>query len=189
MGNKLTQTEQNTLLIVARQSMEKAVQREPLLDLNLEKTPPALKELRSSFVTLTIEGVLRGCIGALDPYLPLIKDVQEHAVAAAVQDFRFPRVQPAELPFIRVEVSVLTPRSPLKYALPEDLPLKISPNVDGVILQDGYKKATFLPQVWEKLPNPEDFLFHLCMKMGVQGDLWRRKVLTAYIYQVQSFGE
>lgn len=189
MSYELTQTEQSLLLKIARQAIEKAVHRESLPEINLDDLPPVLTQPAASFVTLTIEGILRGCIGALEAYLPLAKDVQEHAIAAAVQDYRFPRVQSAELPYIHVEISVLTACSPLNYHEPQDLSSKIRSNIDGVILQDGYKKATFLPQVWEKLPNPEDFLFHLCMKMGVQGDLWRRKMLTVFTYQVQKFGE
>jgi uncharacterized protein len=189
MTSKLTQTEQDILLTIARQALEKAVLGEPLPNIALNHLPDALQELGTSFVTLTIDGRLRGCIGALDPYQPLAKDVQEHAVAAALQDFRFPRVQPAELPLIHIEVSALTPRTPLQYDSPKDLVAKLRPNIDGVILKDGLRKATFLPQVWEKLPDPEEFLSHLCMKMGAPGDLWRNKPLKVYIYHVKEFKE
>jgi len=189
MTKELTQPEQTMLLKIARQALEKAVLGEPLPNIALDNLPDALQELGASFVTLTIDGRLRGCIGALDPHQPLAKDVQEHAVSAALQDFRFPRVQPSELTNIHIEVSALTPRKPLHYDGPKDLAAKLRPNIDGVILQDGLKKATFLPQVWKKLPNPEEFLSHLCMKMGAQGDLWRKKPLNVYIYQVQEFEE
>lgn len=189
MTQKLTQNEQKRLLIIARQALENAVRGEPLAEIDLEKLPLALQKPGASFVTLTIQGRLRGCIGALDAYQPLAHDVQEHAAAAALQDFRFPSVQPAELPHIRIEVSALTPRIPLDYDGPQDLVAKLRPKVDGVILQDGKKKATFLPQVWEKLPDPEEFLSHLCMKMGAPEDLWRKKPLNVYIYQVQEFHE
>jgi len=106
-----------------------------------------------------------------------------------LQDFRFPNVKPTELPQIKIEVSALTPRTPLQYDSPQDLVGKLRPHIDGVILQDGINKATFLPQVWEKIPNPEEFLSQLCMKMGAPRDLWRKKALTVYIYQVQEFQE
>lgn len=189
MTQKLNQTEQELLLTIARQALESAVQGEPLPIIDLEDLPEPLRAPGASFVTLTIQGRLRGCIGTLDPYQPLAKDVQEHAVAAALQDFRFPKVQPAELPHIQIEVSALTPRKPLHYDGSQDLVAKLRPNIDGVILQDGLKKATFLPQVWEKLPDPEEFLSHLCQKMGASGDLWRNKPLNVYIYQVQEFHE
>jgi uncharacterized protein len=189
MTTELNETEQNILLTIARQALENAVHSKPLPQIKLDALPPALQEPGASFVTLTIDGNLRGCIGALDPYQPLAIDVQEHAVAAALQDYRFPRVRPAELEHINIEVSALTPRDRLAYKDPQDLVTKLRPHIDGVILQDGLCKATFLPQVWDKVPDPEEFLSHLCMKMGASGDLWRKKKLDVFIYQVQEFGE
>jgi len=189
MTQKLNQAEQAILLKIARQALEKAVRGEPLPGIELDDLPAALQEPGASFVTLTIEDRLRGCIGAIDAHQPLAKDVQEHAVAAALQDFRFPSVQPKELDDIHIEVSVLTPRTLLQYDTPQELIEKLRPNVDGVILQDGRRKATFLPQVWEQLPKPEEFLSHLCMKMGGAANLWRDKPLTVHIYQVQEFRE
>ena len=189
MSRKLNRDEQEILLKIARQALEHAVQGLPRPSIDLDQLPNALQEEGASFVTLTITGRLRGCIGTIDPYQPLALDVQEHTVAAALQDFRFPKVRPAELPDIQIEVSTLTPRQPLLYDNPEDLLAKLRPNIDGVILQDGFKKATFLPQVWEKLPDTEEFLSHLCLKMGESSDLWRKKPLDVYVYQVQEFHE
>lgn len=189
MVQKLNQTEQVLLLKIARQAVENAVKGQPLPELNLNELPPALAALGASFVTLTVDGRLQGCIGTLDAYQPLAKDVQEHAVAAALQDFRFSPVKPADLSLIRIEVSALAPHVQLPYSDPLDLVAKLRPGIDGVILQDGLRKATFLPQVWEKLPVPEEFLTHLCMKMGVPGDRWRKKSLDVFIYQVQEFQE
>ncbi len=189
MTSTLTPSEQTLLLKIARKALENAVCGVPLPELNLSELPKALQALGASFVTLTIDGRLRGCIGTLDPYQPLATDVQEHTVAAGLQDFRFPQVTPDELPRIEIEVSALTPRRPLKYTTPDELVAQLRPQVDGVILQDAFKKATFLPQVWEKLPDPEEFLTHLCLKMGAPGDLWRKKHLNVYTYQVQKFHE
>jgi len=115
--------------------------------------------------------------------------VREHAIAAALQDYRFPPVQPEELGSIEIEVSRLTRPQPLPYDGPADLIAKLRPGVDGVILQDGFRRATFLPQVWEKIPAPEQFLSELCLKMGAPADLWRRKPLEVSTYQVEEFHE
>ena len=189
MKTVLREREQGLLLQIARQGLELAVQGKSLPEIDLLSLPQPLQRDGASFVTLTIEDRLRGCIGTLAPYQPLAEDVQEHAVAAGLQDFRFPNVRPGELYQIMIEVSVLSPQSPLTYENPNDLPHKLIPYVDGVVLQDGFQKATFLPQVWEKLPNPEQFLSQLCLKMGAPADLWRKKCLKVFTYQVQEFHE
>jgi AmmeMemoRadiSam system protein A len=143
----------------------------------------------SSFVTLTIGGELRGCVGALEPALPLAEDVRLHAVAAAVDDYRFLPVRPDELPNIRIEVSCLTPAQALCYLDSDDLLAKLRPKIDGVVVKDGSLRATFLPQVWEKVPEADRFLSLLCRKMGAASDLWRRKHLDVFIYQVEEFHE
>ncbi len=186
---QLTPEEKRILLRLAREALEAAVrggQRQPL---EMDSLPPRLREQGASFVTLTIGGNLRGCIGALEPYQPLAEDVCEHAVAAALQDFRFPPVQSDELPHIEIEISRLTLPVPLDYTTPEDLLAKLRPGIDGVILRDGFRRATFLPQVWQKLPAPADFLDNLCYKMGVSPRLWRQKHLEVLVYQVEEFHE
>lgn len=189
MTNHLDQTEQAILLKIARESLTLSVQGRGLPALKLAELPEPLQANGASFVTLTAGGQLRGCIGALEAYQPLAIDVQEHAMAAALQDYRFPQVRPDELPQIEIEISVLTPRQELEYDSPQDLIQKLRPGVDGVVLQDGFRKATFLPQVWEQIPQPEAFLAHLCQKMGADGSLWQKKHLTVFTYQVQEFHE
>ena len=132
---------------------------------------------------------LRGCIGALEAYQPLALDVQEHAVAAALEDYRFAPVIPSELKHISIEVSRLTTPIKLDYADPMDLMHKLHPGVDGVILKDGPHRATFLPQVWEKIPDPASFLDQLCYKMGAMPDVWRKGHPEILIYQVEEFHE
>lgn len=189
MNEKLTAEEQKTLLRLAREAMEHAVRGEKLPPLDLASLSPRLREPGASFVTLTIEGQLRGCIGTLEAYQPLAADVREHAIAAALQDPRFPPVREDELSRIQVEVSRLTRPLPLDYKDAADLLSKLRPGVDGVILRDGFRRATFLPQVWEKIPNPVEFLDNLCYKMGASPDLWRRKHLDVLTYQVEEFHE
>ena len=189
LEDKLTTEEKDTLLQLARQALEMGVRGQELPPLDLESMPPRLREDGVSFVTLTSDGNLRGCIGALEPSQPLADDVRKHAIDAALQDYRFPNVSPEELSQIEIEVSRLTIPIPLEYTAPEDLLKVLRPGVDGVLLRDGVRRATFLPQVWEKLPDPAEFLDNLCYKMGAESDLWRKKHLDVSIYQVEEFHE
>jgi AmmeMemoRadiSam system protein A len=186
---RLTREERTILLAQARYSIEAGVRAISLEPLHLDDYPQRLRQPGVTFVTLTIDGMLRGCVGALDAYQPLIEDVREHALAAALEDFRFPPVQPDELEKISIEISRLTTPRPLDYDDPDDLLNKLHPGVDGVVLKDGLRRATFLPQVWEKLPFPVTFLEHLCQKMGGPADLWRQRLLEVLIYQVEEFHE
>jgi len=185
----LTSEEKRILLRVARESMECGVRGDKLPPLDKKSLTRHLLEQGASFVTLTVRGQLRGCIGALEAYQPLVDDVREHAIAAALEDPRFPPVTQDELNGIKVEVSRLTRPVPLEYKDAEDLLSKLRPHVDGVILKDGYHRATFLPQVWEKIPSPASFLDNLCYKMGARDDLWRVKHIDVLIYQVEEFHE
>jgi AmmeMemoRadiSam system protein A len=191
MTDQLTDAEKQTLLRIAREAMECGVRGKTLRvrPLDRESLTPPLLEQGASFVTLTIKGDLRGCIGALEAYQPLVDDVREHAVAAALEDPRFRPVGEGELDRIRIEVSRLTPPRPLEYSTSEDLIAKLRPHVDGVILRGDFRRATFLPQVWEKIPDPEEFLDHLCSKMGARPNLWRDTKLQVEIYQVEEFHE
>jgi AmmeMemoRadiSam system protein A len=189
MEDKLTPEEQKTLLRLAREALEHGVKGEHLPPLESSTLTPRLLEEGASFVTLTEGGQLRGCIGALEPYQPLAQDVREHAVAAALEDPRFPPVNAREVDRISIEVSRLTRPVPLQYTDASDLLSKLRPQVDGVILRDSFRRATFLPQVWEKIPDPGEFLDNLCYKMGANPDLWRKKHLEVLIYQVEEFHE
>ncbi len=189
MSNTLTDGEKQVLLRIARESMEHAVRGKSLMPLDTSSFTHALKEKGASFVTLTIHGGLRGCIGTLEAYQPLAEDVREHAIAAALNDPRFAPVSERELDRIHIEVSRLTEPQELTYTDSSDLLAKLRPHVDGIILKHGFRKATFLPQVWEKVPNPEDFLDQLCYKMGERPNLWREAKLQVYVYQVEEFHE
>ncbi len=189
MDDILTIEERDTLLKLARQAMTEAVNGRSLKPLDLTSLPAGLRSPGATFVTLTKGGDLRGCIGALEPHLPLAEDVREHAAAAALQDYRFPPVKQDELDTIEIEISRLTLPQQLEYKTPQDLIMKLRPGIDGVIIRDGMHRATFLPQVWDKLPDPETFMNHLCQKMGAPPDLWRRKRIKIEFYQVEEFHE
>ncbi len=189
MQDKLSPEEQKILLRLAREAMTLRVKGETLARLELSAVPPRLREHSASFVTLTKRGELRGCIGALEAFQPLALDVREHAIAAALEDPRFPPVEERELEGIQIEVSRLTRPLPLEYKDADDLLSKLRPQVDGVILHYEFHRATFLPQVWEKIPNPAEFLSHLCQKMGLSENAWRMKHLEVLTYQVEEFHE
>ncbi len=189
MAVPLTDSEKQKLLQLARQALEYAVSGRTLPILDQNSLPPNLIQHGSSFVTLTINKELRGCIGALEAHQPLAEDVREHAIAAALQDPRFPPVQPSELVSIHLEISRLTAPQPLKYSSADELTGKLRPHVDGVILQNGRRRATFLPQVWEKIPDPVQFLERLCQKMGMDAGAWRHISMEVLVYQAEDFAE
>ncbi|MGB5472746.1 MAG: AmmeMemoRadiSam system protein A [Gammaproteobacteria bacterium] len=131
-----------------------------------------LQEPGASFVTLTQQGGLRGCIGSLVAQRPLLEDVRANAVAAALHDPRFPPLQAVELPRTRIEVSLLSAAEGMDVESEADAIAQLRPGIDGVVLRLGQARGTFLPQVWESLPRPEDFLLQLKRKAGLPGDFW-----------------
>jgi AmmeMemoRadiSam system protein A len=137
---------------------------------------PWLGEPGATFVTLTQHGDLRGCIGSLEAHRPLVEDVKANAIAAAFRDPRFPPLQVAELAYTRVEVSLLSPSEEIRFESEQDALAQLRPEVDGVIFEYGYHRSTFLPQVWEQLPEPETFLAQLKRKAGLSASFWSEEV-------------
>jgi AmmeMemoRadiSam system protein A len=121
--------------------------------------------------------------------VPLYLDVERRTAQAALRDQRFEPVQPAELAGLNIEISILSAPQPLAYAGPDDLLRRLRPGVDGVVLSDGRRRATFLPQVWSRLPQPEQFLSRLCEKLGTRPDAWRAGRLHVAVYQVIEFAD
>jgi AmmeMemoRadiSam system protein A len=161
---------------------------------DMEPTPadldaPEFQEHRATFVTLHKNGELRGCIGSLSAVEPLAESVRHNAGLAAFRDPRFKPLSKEELDQVDIEVSILTEPSPLDYRDAKDLISKLRPKVDGIILRKGHHSATFLPQVWDQLPNSADFLSHLCRKAGLPADEWQRSHLEISTYQVEYFEE
>ncbi len=150
---------------------------------------PELTAARGCFVTLTKGGELRGCIGNLQAQGPLIRSVVENARNAAVRDPRFRPVTASEVDRLEIEISVLTEPKPLLYRTPEDLLRRLRPGVDGVVLQMGSRGATYLPQVWEQIPDPKEFLNQLAEKAGCAPGAWREPDTAVFTYQVESFKE
>lgn len=142
----------------------------------------------ATFVTLTADGELRGCIGSLEPYRPLADDVTANARAAAFSDYRFPSLTARELSSLCVEVSLLGPAEPLAASSEAEAIAQLEPGRDGIILAADGRRATFLPQVWESLPDPEDFLAHLKRKAGLPADCWPPSI-ALWRYQVRKWKE
>ncbi len=157
---------------VARASIEHGLRHGRPLQPDPADYPPPLRERRASFVTLKRGGELRGCIGSLEAGRPLVVDVAHNAYAAAFRDPRFPPLQPEELRDLEISLSVLSPPEPLAFESEGDLLARLRPGVDGLILTDGHHRGTFLPSVWEQLPDPADFLRQLKLKAGLPPDHW-----------------
>ncbi len=134
-------------------------------------------------------GVLRGCIGTIEPMLPLVEGVAENAINAAFHDPRFPQLENDELSQVAFEISVLTVPRTVAFTDGEDLKQKLKPGVHGVILSRGRLRSTFLPQVWEQLPDPDSFLGHLCQKGGLESHCWQDTRTTVQVYEAEYFGE
>ena len=149
--------------------------------------PAELKERRATFVTLQIGGRLRGCIGMLEACRPLAEDVAENAFAAAFRDPRFPPLSEIEFNDLEISISVLSPPEEMTFSSEEDLLAQIRPGIDGLILEEGVRKGTFLPSVWEQLPKKEAFLEHLKLKAGLSSGYWSDtlrifRYITEYIH-------
>jgi hypothetical protein len=174
----------DTLLALARA----AIQRHFGLRAQDPAPHPALADRAASFVTLTRDGELRGCIGSLNAHRPLGEDVRENALAAACRDPRFDPLRREELDRVRIEVSLLGEAEFMEAGGEEAALAQLRPGVDGVILFHGCQRATFLPQVWESLPNPRDFLGQLTRKAGLPPDYWSDKIQLAR-YAVRKWKE
>ena len=138
-----------------------------------------LGEPGATFVTLTQNGQLRGCIGSLEAHRPLATDVAENARAAAFRDPRFAPLGKDEFARTRVEVSLLTPPEPFPVADEADALARLRPRIDGLILSYGRRRATFLPQVWESLPEAHQFIAQLKLKAGLPADFWHQQITLA----------
>ena len=185
-GAALPREEQLILLRVARDSIRHGLEKHRPLSVDPAGFPDALQALRASFVTLHRHGQLRGCIGQLEATQPLVADVAEHAYAAAFHDPRFPPLRDAEYADLHIDISVLSVPEPLSFDSEQDLLARIRPGRDGLILEDGIHRGTFLPSVWESLSDPIDFLRQLKIKAGLPPHFWSARLRVSR-YQTESF--
>ncbi len=175
------------LLVIARASIEHGVKHGSPLPVDPAQEPPELGAERAAFVTLHLHGKLRGCIGSLEAHRPLAEEVAGQAFAAAFEDPRFSPVTPDEAGQLAIHISILTPPEPLPCRDESDLLNQLRPGRDGVILQEGHRRATFLPSVWDDLPEPRQFLEHLKRKAGLPDHYWQA-TLKFWRYEAESVG-
>ncbi len=188
IDHTLNTQQRQVLLQTARDSIRTGLEKGHPLQVNPADFETALQVKRATFVTLNKEGALRGCIGHLEAIQPLIKDVAENAFGAAFRDNRFPPLSDNEFAQLQIHISVLSPPEPLSFASEEDLLQQIRPGIDGLIMQDGYYRGTFLLSVWEQLPTREEFLAHLKIKSGLPANYWSDSLKVSR-YTTESFGE
>ncbi|HCU04991.1 MAG TPA: hypothetical protein DIC51_01530 [Coxiellaceae bacterium] len=171
-----TKEERQILLKTAIESIRHKLKHHEPLPLQLAHYPENLQQVGASFVTLEIQKQLRGCIGTLEAYRPLVVDVATHAVNAAFQDPRFAPLTEIEFAQIDLHISVLNTPEPIQFHSEADLMRQLRPHIDGLILKVGAYRATFLPAVWESLPDKKEFLKHLKMKAGLPADYWSASI-------------
>lgn len=169
---EFTDSEKQRLLKLARQSIEHGLEKGKALKVKDDEWPDSVKVEAACFVTLNINSQLRGCIGHLSAIQSLVDDVAENAYSAAFRDPRFQPLTADELDDIHIDISVLTPPEKMSFSDEEDLLSQIEPGEDGLILKDGFRQGTFLPSVWEQLPDKNDFWTHLKLKAGLAPDHW-----------------
>jgi AmmeMemoRadiSam system protein A len=174
------------LLVLARKSIELGLKHGARQPCPAVSTPELL-EYRSTFVTLRNGGELRGCCGSVEPMRPLAQDAWHNAWASAFCDPRFPPIAVGEWPAVDVHLSILSTPEPLPVSSEDDLLMKIRPGIDGLILELGHARATFLPSVWEQVSEPEMFLRHLKLKAGWSADFWSPQIKVSR-YITESFG-
>lgn len=182
----LTNAHKDVLLSVAKSSIREGLKTGRAFKVETEGYPAQLLELRATFVTLTYDERLRGCIGRLQAEKPLVADVAENAFAAAFRDPRFPPVNREELSGLKIHISILTPSEPVFFQTEEDLISQLKPGVDGLILEVGVRRGTFLPSVWGTLSQPKQFLRHLKEKAGLAQDYWSDQI-RIFRYRTEEF--
>jgi AmmeMemoRadiSam system protein A len=181
--------ERQFLLGLARRTLTRVTAGHDLPEIKSDTVPAPCRAAKGCFVTLTESGELRGCIGNILPAGPLYQAIMDNTRSAALRDPRFPPVTAEEAAQVHLEISVLTVPEPLAFASPDDLLARLQPHRDGVVLQIGGRRATFLPQVWEQLPDKAEFLSHLAAKAGCPPSAWRGKDVSVSLYRAEAFQE
>ena len=177
---ELNREEKMFLLRLARETLEYYLKNQTVPDIKESELTQNLKKVQGCFVTLNKHGNLRGCIGHILPQIPLYQCVIQNSINAALHDMRFQPVSYDELKDIDIEISVLSVPKPLEFQNSEELLKKLQPGKHGVVLYYNGKQSTFLPQVWETIPNKEEFLSHLCLKQFSPPDCWKSARVDVY---------
>ena len=181
-----TAIQRQQMLATAHDAIRHGLEMGTRIVLNHQHFGRELMQQRTCFVTLKIDDLLRGCIGSLTPSEPLIDNIAYNAYSAAFHDPRFDPLAPYELPLLETEISVLSDSQTIEFSSEQELLEQLRPHADGVILREHDLCGTFLPTVWQQLPQPEDFLRHLKSKVGLDEDYWST-TLTVERYTVESY--
>ena len=181
----LDEEQRKILLALARTAIEYGVQYKHPLLVRVEEYPLSLRQPRATFVTLKKQRDLRGCIGTCQPVRLLVEDVAHNAYAAAFLDPRFPPLGSGELTDLQIHISLLSVPEALIFSSPAELLAQLRPGMDGLLLEEGSRKGTLLPAVWETLPEAEVFLRQLKLKAGLPADYWSDS-LKVYRYTAES---
>ena len=182
----LSEEDRQILHGLAYRSIEHGLDTGKALEVDIDEVPAELREKRATFVTLHRNGELRGCLGILKPLRPLAEDVAYNAWAAAFTDSRFMPLTAGELDDLDIHISILGTPEKLDFSCESDLVKQIRPGVDGLILEDGLNRGTFLPSVWESLTDARDFLKHLKLKSGLPANYWSDNIKVSR-YTVEEF--
>lgn len=185
---ELRANERGTLLSLARRSIDHGLREGRALNVAQEAQPQVFATSRGVFVTLTQAERLRGCIGSLQASNPLAQSVADAAYGAAFDDPRFARLEARELPGIHIEISILSPMTPMQVSDRGELLESLRPGIDGLLLEDGSRRATFLPKVWEQLASPDAFVDQLLEKAGLPAGHWSQ-TMCLHRYQAVCVSE
>ena len=183
------EVERKKLLEISRQTLLFYFECGKKLEIDTKKLNKKFLEKKATFVTLTLGDQLKGCVGNILPKFPLYKDVINNSLSAAFADPRFPNLEKDELNNTKIEISVLSKPKRIIFDSTEDLLKKIKPFEHGIILQSSFHQATFLPQVWEDLPDKRDFLTNLSIKAGLSTDAWQDPEIEYFYYTIEHFSE
>ncbi len=181
----LNEKNRRSLLDLAYRSIETGMKTGHPLNVNLRDYSNELSQQRATFVTLEKNKQLRGCIGMLEAVLPLAEDISENAFSAAYRDPRFPPVDESELKHLEIHLSILSPSVEIDFTSEEDLIAQLRPKIDGLILESDSRRGTFLPSVWQSIPDSSQFLRHLKQKAGLAKNYWSDQI-KVYRYTTET---
>lgn len=181
-------SQRDFLLQLARNSIIHGVHHGKALPVDVSSLPSPLKSIRATFVTMKKSNKLRGCVGMIEPVRELAKDISENAFAAAFRDPRFAPVSGPELEVLKIDISILSPMQPVSFHDEADLLRQLEPGIDGILIDNGQRRATFLPKVWENLPDRENFMRELKLKAGLSADHWDKEI-KVFRYYTNNFSE
>ena len=186
LETSLAPDDRRQLLAIAKESVSHGLTHHRPLPVEAAAFPPSLQAVRASFVTLRIGAELRGCIGMLTAKRALITDVAENAFAAAFRDNRFRPVSEYEFHLLNYHISVLSPSQAMTVTSQDDLLAQLRPGIDGLIIEEPPRRATFLPDVWQTVPQPTQFLSQLKLKAGFDVNYWSDRI-KVWRYTTESF--